>query len=82
MDAPQFFGIVFEEHGIEDFAETVDVEILKRFLLTLEERAMKIAAACLDGLDKPHGNEGGRLDGYGVVEEMSKIVDAANSVAI
>ena len=80
--APQFFGIILEEHGVEDFAETVDVEVLKRFLLTLEECTVNVTAACLYGSYEPHGNECGWLDGYWIIKEMSEIVDTANPVAI
>ena len=79
MDAPQLLGVVLEEHRVENLAETVDVEVLERFLLALEEARPDVVHPRLERPDEPHRQERRRLHRDRVIEEMTQIVDAAHA---
>ena len=50
MTSPEVLGVVFKEHGIELFAETVNIEILEGVF-------REIAEADLHRLEKAHVHE-------------------------
>ena len=61
MTSPEVFCVVFKEHGIKLFAETVDIEILEGVFRAFVDQACEIAEADLHRLDKSHIHEKLRL---------------------
>ena len=70
MSAPKVSGIVLEEHRIKLFTEAVDIEILKRIFLTLENCRFEIAENDDDIVPKTHIHKGFPFERYGVIEEL------------
>ena len=58
MAAPQLLRVALEEHGVEHFSEPVDVKVLQRPFFPLEHGPPQVAAACPDGGDQSHVDEG------------------------
>ena len=57
MTSPEVLGVVFKEHGIELFAETVNIEILEGVFRAFVDQAREIAEADLHRLEKTHVHE-------------------------
>ena len=61
MTSPEVLGVVFKEHGIEFFTETVNIEILEGVFRAFVDQAREIAEADLHRLEKTHVHEKLRL---------------------
>ena len=62
MNPPEFFCIVLKKHRVEDFPETVDIEILQRILFPLEKHTVQIAASGFYSPGQPQGHKRRRLN--------------------
>ena len=81
MAAPKVLRVVLEEHGVELFAEAVDVEVFQRLLLAFEERGAEVAASCDERRPEAHVRKRLGLERDGVVEELVVEEDARDAVA-
>ena len=80
MSAPELLGIALKEHGIELFAEAVDIEIFERGFRQLHGSRFEIAEAGLHGCRKAHILDCFLFHGNGIIKELSLVVDAGNTL--
>ena len=70
MSSPEVFGIILEKHRIELLPETVDIEILQRFFLSLVHHGFQIGEADFHCFGEAHVPEGLRLEGNRIIVKL------------
>ena len=81
MAAPELLSIALKEHGVQLFAEGIDVEIFQIVVGPLVDAGRQIAEAHLHGGGEAHGLQRFPLEADGIVKKVMLIIDAADPVA-
>ena len=79
--APDFFGVVLEEHSVKRFAEPVDVEVFQRCFGLFKEYRPYVSATGFDGAEKSHVGECFQFERYGIVEKLMQVEYAGYAVS-
>ena len=76
MATPQLFGVALEEHGIQLFAETIDIEVFQRGFFFFADGALQVAASGCNGSSEAHVLDGIPLQGNRIVKELMLIINS------
>ena len=80
MAAPQVLGVVLEKHGIQLFAEAVDIKVLQGDFFALVHHAAQIAESGFDRRSQPHVGKSLRLERNRIVIELVVEKDTGDPV--
>ena len=82
VPAPEVFGIILEEHGIELSPEAVDIEVFKVVFRQLVQHGAEIAEAAFHCRFEAHVPESLRLQGDRIGVELTVEENAGNSAPL
>ena len=80
MSAPEIFRVIFKEHGIQFFAETVNIQVFKRVFFSFVDDCGKVAEAGLERRSQSHVFERFKFKGNRIVEKFPVKINTGYSV--